>query len=70
MSDGLLIKYCLIFVVVFKRDLRYLFRLLEKRKIRPSIEQYIKVRDIHVIREYMRRNPGSGAVVCEPWRQH
>lgn len=50
------------------RDIRYLFGLLERRKIRPVIDKSIRVLDIDSIREHMRYNPGTGAVVCEPWR--
>lgn len=50
------------------RDVRYLFGLLERRKIRPLIEKSIRVLDIDSIREDMRSTPGTGAVVCEPWR--
>lgn len=55
-------------VMLLQRDVKYLFRLLAQRKIRPKIDKYVKLSDIDSVREDMRRNPGSGAVVCETWR--
>jgi hypothetical protein len=52
----------------FQQDLRFLFRRLVKRNLRPSVDKYIKMRDVPIVQEDMRRHPVIGAVVCEPWR--
>ena len=50
-------------------DLEYLFRKLETRKIRPSIDKYIKSRDVAIVQEDMKHNSVIGSVICEPWRR-
>ena len=51
-----------------QKDLNFLMRLLAMRKLRPTIDKYIKMRDVAIVREDMKRHPAVGAVVCEPWR--
>ena len=51
-----------------QKDLNFLMRLLAMRKLRPTVDKYIKMRDVTIVREDMKRNPAVGAVVCEPWR--
>lgn len=63
-------EYANLSIVYLQRDVRFLFELLQDRKIRPKVDRYVTLQDVERIRKRMRTHPGSGAVVCEPWREY
>lgn len=51
------------------QDLRFLLKLLSTRKIRPSIDRFIKVKDVPQAHQEMQASALTGAIVCEPWKE-
>lgn len=51
------------------KDLEFLFKLLQRRQIRPKIDRFITLVDLPDIDdEIQKNNLPSGAVICEPWK--
>jgi NADPH:quinone reductase-like Zn-dependent oxidoreductase len=50
-------------------DFRFLLHLLHTRQIRPQIESYVKLADIPKAHRKIEKEPVSGPVVCEPWKE-
>jgi len=51
-------------------DMDFLLGLLSTRKLRPSVNRFITLKDIpHVHRELEKSKPTAGAIICEPWKE-
>jgi NADPH:quinone reductase-like Zn-dependent oxidoreductase len=51
------------------KDLEFLFKLLQRRQIRPKIDRFITLHDLPDVDDEIKNdNLSSGAVICEPWK--
>lgn len=53
------------------KDVDFLITLLSTRKIRPSVDRFITLKDISdAYKELEQNRPMKGAIICEPWKEH